>query len=140
MKRQISNCSVFMIFILQDDKLVFENANIYSSIQYLCINIFHDWNNFFQIEHAQHLASGTAARFGDQGIVASMQVWTTFWQSIVNPLLISTDVWNFRYTVWPIHIIAVLVSIFDRLFCYMLVTCRPRNNFSYIFTIFMKRI
>ncbi|KAH9658672.1 protein LONG AFTER FAR-RED 3 [Citrus sinensis] len=27
----------------------------------------------FRIEHAQHLASGTAARFGDQGIVASMQ-------------------------------------------------------------------
>ncbi|KAH9698538.1 protein LONG AFTER FAR-RED 3 [Citrus sinensis] len=28
---------------------------------------------FHEIEHAQHLASGTAARFGDQGIVASMQ-------------------------------------------------------------------
>lgn len=27
----------------------------------------------FRIEHAQHLASGTAARFGDQGIVASIQ-------------------------------------------------------------------
>lgn len=54
---------------------MFENANIYASKQYLCINIFHEWNKFFQIEHAQHLASGTAARFGDQGIVASIQVW-----------------------------------------------------------------
>ncbi|KDO53579.1 hypothetical protein CISIN_1g008063mg [Citrus sinensis] len=34
----------------------------------------------FRIEHAQHLASGTAARFGDQGIVASMQV------ADINPL------------------------------------------------------
>ncbi|XP_052288126.1 protein LONG AFTER FAR-RED 3 isoform X6 [Citrus sinensis] len=35
---------------------------------------------FHEIEHAQHLASGTAARFGDQGIVASMQV------ADINPL------------------------------------------------------
>lgn len=39
---------------------------------------------YFQIEHAQHLAPGAAARFGDQGIVASVQVSiaTTFWAVI----------------------------------------------------------
>lgn len=37
--------------------------------------VLHDWRkNCFQIEHAQHLAPETPARFGELGIVASVQV------------------------------------------------------------------
>lgn len=34
-------------------------------------------NKYFQIEHAQHLVQGTTARFGQQGIIASVQVCRT---------------------------------------------------------------
>lgn len=33
---------------------------------------------YFQIEHAQHLASGTPSRFGKEGVVASVQVYSYY--------------------------------------------------------------
>lgn len=36
--------------------------------------MFHKYFCHFQIEHAQHLAPGTAARFSQQRVIASMQV------------------------------------------------------------------
>ena len=55
----------------------------------------------YQIEHAQHLAAGAAARFGRQGIVASVQVF------------ISTIFWSFSFMNLAILMLLVIIRFWD---------------------------